>query len=147
MNSSPCEPTRYRLICFASFLYRTRELRVRTNGNMVARLTLKAVCCAGLVFLGCKQRFFAYCYIQQFLPRKVWKSSRLFSEWVWAPYIRSERYPDQFSASRESQLRDFQTTTGSSSFFNFLARKKNLIGQSSRFVQLPVFWPPNWKMS
>ena len=64
MNSSPCEPTRYRLICFASFLYRTPELRVRTNGNMVARLTLKAVCCAGLVFLGCKQRFFAYCYIQ-----------------------------------------------------------------------------------
>ena len=49
---------------FASFLYRTPELRVRTNGNMVARLMLRGVCCAGLVFLGCKKRFFAYCYKQ-----------------------------------------------------------------------------------
>ena len=40
--------------------------------------------------------------------------------------IRSERYPDQFPASRESQLRDFQTTTLHVAHFSiFLLGKKS----------------------
>ena len=55
------------------------------------------------------------------------KSSWVFSEWVW---LLSERYPDQFPASRLSQLREFWTP----SFFNFLARKRK-VHQTE-----PPFW-------
>ena len=91
----------------------------------------KAVCCAGLFCWGCKQRLFLL--RNQFLPRKERKSSRLFSEWVW---LLSERYPDQFSASRESQLREFRT----SSFVNVVVRKLEVDQDGGSVWSFLFFW-------
>ena len=75
---------------------------------------IKAVSYGGLFFSEVTSKSF-FCFQVSYCPVKR-KSSRLFSKWVW---LLSERYPDQFSASRESQLREFRT----SSFFNCVVRK------------------------
>ena len=67
-------------------------------------------------------------FLSKLMPRKERKSSRLFSERV---LLLSERYPDQFPASRESQLREIRT----SSFFN-CAVKQLTIDQNGGSVQL-----------
>ena len=67
-------------------------------------------------FLMSQQRFF--CFQVSFCPVK--RGNRAGSPRNESEYW--ERYPDQFSASRESQLREFQT----SSVFNCVERKLTL---------------------
>ena len=54
------------------------------------------------LFIYCKQRLF--CFQVSFCP--VTKSNRVLSEWV---RLLSDKYPGQFSAPRQSQLRGFRT--------------------------------------
>ena len=75
-----------------------------------------------------------FCFQVSFFPVK--RENRAGSSRNEFDYTR-ERYPDQFLASRLSQLREFWTTVAH--FSIFLLEKKKLIKQSPLFDHLSVF--------